>query len=286
MLSPKKVAQAIGVSESSLKRWCDDGLLSSVRTAGGHRRLTVDSVLQFLKKTGQQLEHPDVLGLPPLDFEGRRSEEQICDDLFNTLIRGDQETARTILISLFVQDRSIAWIGDHIVAPVFYRIGEGWACGSVDIYQERLSCEICLRVLHEIGSLLPAPAADAPLAIGGTVEFDVYTLSTSLVELVLKQLGWRARSMGSGIPFNSLKSAILSKKPKLFWLSVSYIENENSFVEEWNDLYNEVDRKTAIVIGGRTITHALREKLHYSAFLENLDRLESFARPIYSPPSR
>ena len=64
LVTPKQVAQAIDVSESSLKRWCDRGLLTTVRTAGGHRRLALDDVFQFLRQSGQQLVRPELLGLP------------------------------------------------------------------------------------------------------------------------------------------------------------------------------------------------------------------------------
>ena len=41
-LSPKQVALALGVSEASLKRWCDKGFLDSTRTAGA---MTVTAVV-------------------------------------------------------------------------------------------------------------------------------------------------------------------------------------------------------------------------------------------------
>lgn len=65
VLSPKQVARAIGVSEASLKRWCDKGKLTLTKTAGGHRRLHVSSVLRFLKDSGRELVRPEILGLPP-----------------------------------------------------------------------------------------------------------------------------------------------------------------------------------------------------------------------------
>lgn len=64
LLTPKQVARAIGVSESSLKRWCDQGLLPSVqRTAGGRRRLALRDVLHFVRAHDHPLVAPEALGL-------------------------------------------------------------------------------------------------------------------------------------------------------------------------------------------------------------------------------
>jgi excisionase family DNA binding protein len=54
LVTPKQVAQAINVSESSLKRWCDQGLLTAIRTAGGHRRLALAAALN----TSLRIYHP------------------------------------------------------------------------------------------------------------------------------------------------------------------------------------------------------------------------------------
>ncbi len=63
-ISPNQAARAMGVSESSLKRWCDQGLIKLVRTAGGHRKLSRADVLRFIRERDQPLASPEVLGLP------------------------------------------------------------------------------------------------------------------------------------------------------------------------------------------------------------------------------
>jgi MerR family transcriptional regulator, light-induced transcriptional regulator len=53
-LSPKALAAAIGVSESSLKRWADEGRLAAERTAGGHRRIAVAEAVRFVRRRGSR----------------------------------------------------------------------------------------------------------------------------------------------------------------------------------------------------------------------------------------
>jgi hypothetical protein len=64
LATPKQVTRAIQVSESSVKRWCDKGVIPTHYTAGGHRRVPLSGLLDFLRSTKQQLVRPEVLGLP------------------------------------------------------------------------------------------------------------------------------------------------------------------------------------------------------------------------------
>ena len=63
LLSPKELADAIGVSESSLKRWADAGRLQVARTEGGHRRIPIAEAVRFIRDTGAVVVRPDLLGL-------------------------------------------------------------------------------------------------------------------------------------------------------------------------------------------------------------------------------
>ena len=49
LLTPHDLAEALGVSESSLKRWIDAGRIRASRTEGGHRRVALDDALAFIQ---------------------------------------------------------------------------------------------------------------------------------------------------------------------------------------------------------------------------------------------
>ncbi len=61
--TPKQAALALGVSESSVKRWVDSGRLSAGKTCGGHRKLALSAVVDMVRETGQELSHPEILGM-------------------------------------------------------------------------------------------------------------------------------------------------------------------------------------------------------------------------------
>jgi len=282
--SPRQVARAIGVSESSLKRWCDRGWIAASKTAGGHRRLAVASVVEYLRASQRPVLRPELLGLPPLappsEAAQARSFEETTEIFANALLAGDEESCRRLLLDLHLAGVRVSGMCDNVIAAAFRRIGDLWQCGTAQVFHERRACEVCLRVLTELRRLIPAGAVTAPLAIGGTPEVDPYMLPTAMVEIVLRQSGWRSQSLGSRLPMSTLLAAIEELRPQIFWLSVSHLEDEARFLSEYRDFYRHVGSQVAVVVGGRALTEPVRREMEYAAYCDNLQHLESFAATI------
>jgi excisionase family DNA binding protein len=284
-LSPKQVARALAVSESSLKRWCDQGLLPSSKTSGGHRRLAIDGVLRFVQESGRQLAHPELLGLPARTGTGKRTLSAAQNDLFSSLLAGDETSCRQIVFDAHLSAVPLSRVFDEVVAPAFHRIGEAWSCGEAQVYQERRAVETMVRVLYELGQSLHPPAAGTPLAIGGTPRSDPYSLATGMVELVLRQKGWVAQSLGSHLPLDTLAAAIEHMRPRLFWLSVSYLDDEARFLREYAEFHQRVQAQVLVVVGGKALNEKLRCQMRYACYCDNLQHLEGFASAAWPSAS-
>jgi len=282
LVSPKQVAHAIGVSESSLKRWCDQGLIETVRTAGGHRRLAVSSVLGYLQKSGRTLIAPEILGLPPLTAgAGPRSLAKAQSALLEALTQGQDAVARQVVIEAFTAHHSLHVIADELIAPTFHEIGRRWVCGQVAVYLERHACEIVTRILADLRRLSETPDQHAPKAIGGSLESDHYSLPNHLVELVLRDAGWNAVSFGAALPAESLELAIQQHRPRLVWLSVSHYQCEDQFVIDVERIRSAAAAiRAPFVIGGRMVCESLRGKIGEIACCESMRQLDAFARAI------
>ena len=90
-VSPKQLARAIGVSESSVKRWCDDGVIQTAYTPGGHRKIEIDQVLQFLRDTKHAVVDPEILGLPSMLGQQTWSTQEAVDQLQDSLLANNEE---------------------------------------------------------------------------------------------------------------------------------------------------------------------------------------------------
>jgi len=282
LVSPKQVAHAIGVSESSLKRWCDQGLIETVRTAGGHRRLAVSSVLGYLQKSGHRLVAPEVLGLPPLSVgAGQRSLAKAQTALLEALTQGQDLAARQIVVEAFTAGHAMYAIADELIAPTFQEIGRQWGCGEVAVYQERLACEIMTRVLADLRSMTKQPEPNAIKAIGGTLESDHYSLPNQLVELVLRNAGWDAVSLGANLPAETIELAIQQQRPRLVWLSVSHYQCEDQFIASVERIRAAAAAiRCPFVIGGRMVCQSLRLKIGEVACCDSMHQLNSYARAL------
>lgn len=272
-LTPKQVARAIGVSESSLKRWCDRGLLPFTKTAGGHRRLSFDTVVEFVRRERYRLVEPEVLGLPASTGSGNLAIERAREQLLRGLIAGDEVACTRVVFDLYLASVSLVTICDDVIAQAFQAVGDQWACNQVDIYQERRACDIFLRVLQHLSLAQTAPPTAAPLAIGCTPPGDHYALPTRMIEMVLQEQGWRATSLGSSIPFPSMIQAIHDLRPQVFWLSVSYLADEAQFAAEYRSFFEAVATQTCVVLGGRQLQHGLGPQLPCFYYGPNLASL-------------
>jgi len=278
LLTPKQVASAIGVSESSLKRWCDRGVLSTVRTAGGHRRIPLHTVLKYLHESGQPLVAPEVLGLPRVSGPSDKTLQQACDELVVQLLDGRSELCRRLIFELYLGGHHLATICDEVIQPAFVEIGRRWECGTVQVYQERVACEMTQRVLTELQLAWSRRDPQMPLAIGGTAPGDESRLPMTMCELILSHCGWRATSLGTNLPFASLESALVTHKPKLLWLGCSHACHLETFIPSYRRLIHRAqDLGVAVVIGGRAFDAGLRQQLSYTAFCENMRQFQEFA---------
>lgn len=62
-LSTFKIAQLLQVNPSSVANWVDQGLLPAHRTPGGHRRISSDDLVRFLRE--HKMPIPEELESPP-----------------------------------------------------------------------------------------------------------------------------------------------------------------------------------------------------------------------------
>ena len=280
--SPAQLAPILGVSESTLKRWVDAGHLRGETTPGGHRKIALSHLVAFLRARGRPVPSLEALGLLAERQPTRRKNAPATPEaLAGLLLRGETGIARTVIGEQFRGGRPLDELLDRLVAPAMAWLGDRWAQGKIDVYQEHAATLRAWSILAELRGLLPAPPDRAPLALGGAPEGDPYLLPTLMAEMTLSELGWRTVNIGPNTPVASLLEAVTRHGPRLVWLSVTSMKPRASFFEGYPRLFERVQAKGArLVIGGQGLTPALQDRLVASGFGTRLAHLKAFARSL------
>lgn len=225
-LTPGDLARAIGVSESSLKRWADEGRLAVSRTAGGHRRIPLSEAVQFIRRSGAPLLDPAALGIsgsrsPRAPRPGSLNREETGERLFQLLLRDDAVGSRALVVSLYLAGWGIDAIGDGPIREALRRVGELWRHDEQGVFIEHRATQTCLHALLEVRDLVRAPARGAGVALVAAPAGDRYLVPTVLAASVLADLGFADHNLGPETPWPALGAAITHYRPLLLSLSLS-----------------------------------------------------------------
>jgi MerR family transcriptional regulator, light-induced transcriptional regulator len=289
-LSTLQAAEALGVSVSTVKRWVDEGILAAQKTSGGHRKLSRAEILA-LGRQGN-LPRGDLAAATLASPRDRKADpDQTAAALLDALLRGQGTEVRSIVRRAYASGMAVETLADRVIAPVMAKVGHDWQTERIDVWQEHRATQLCAAALYELKDELEARAERSrPIAVGGAPQGDPYLLSTLLAQLVLLDAGWEAVNLGPNTPLPSMARALGELRPRLLWLSVSYLEDQGSFLDQYRNLYRMAEQQgVAVAVGGQALLESIRSTIPYTTHGDGLSYLAAFARTLHprrKPPRR
>jgi len=246
LLSTRELADALGVSESSLKRWVDSGKIAASRTEGGHRRIPLSEAMRFIRDTRAPLARPELLDLPEVAIARTRGEDRLASYLRD----GDSLGARGWLVARYLEGATIAELADGPIRDAMEGLGELWHHDEGGIFVEHRGTEVCMQAVAQLRGMSPTVPATAPVALGGGPAGDPYILATQLAAMVATEVGMRAVNLGPDTPVAAFAHAVAEHQPKLVWISIStaLASARARSMSRWLDT---LPTTTTIMIGGQ-----------------------------------
>jgi MerR family transcriptional regulator, light-induced transcriptional regulator len=284
-LSTRQTAEALGVSVSTVKRWVDEGVLPAHRTAGGHRKLLRAEVLALARQGN--LPRGDLAALSMASPRDQTVDlETAATALRDALLGGERVEVSAIICRAYDSGVAVETLADRIIAPAMARMGEDWETARIDVWQEHRGTQLCAAALYDLKDHLEARAeGNRPVTVGATPEGDPYLLATLLAQLVLVDAGWETVNLGPNTPLPSLAKALRELRPRLLWLSVSYLEDTPGFIGAYRDLYRAAERQgVAVAVGGQALVDSIRSAVPYTTYGDGLSHLAAFARTLHPRP--
>jgi len=219
-VTPAELARAIGVSESSVKRWIDAGRIEALRTPGGHRRVPIAAAVRFIHETGQPLADPTVLGLDEATT-GDTSGAVVLAAWAKALEAGDETRVRGLAIERYLAGHDAATICDQWVLPAYKLLRDDCSHPSEACIVLHRGRQISYEVLRTLRDAAGPPLDANRVALTADIGAMIDSLPEAAAHTVLHEAGWDATSLGPAVSRQVLVGAMPRLKPKLVWLSAS-----------------------------------------------------------------
>jgi MerR family transcriptional regulator, light-induced transcriptional regulator len=278
-LTTRQFAQSLGVSESSVKRWIDDGMIDADRTAGGHRRIPIASAVRFMRLNRMSPQHPEVLPLTAVPSIGAVDLEAV-DEFYEAFVADDAERVRAIMTGRYMSGADIASIGDGLVRPTLERLGELWKHDPQGILVEHRAIEICIRALTELVAWLPPIPPGAPTAVTAAGPEDPYLLSPMLASMVLLEQGIQVRNLGPSTPLETIDLATLRYGAIMCSVSVGIVQVRHCHAA-WIRLADRLGaNQIKLIVGGRCVGTLPNEFLSRVRVCSSMIELGSYAAGV------
>ncbi|HEY8563648.1 MAG TPA: B12-binding domain-containing protein [Pyrinomonadaceae bacterium] len=251
-LTTKEVARLCRVSDATVKRWEDAGLLKSERTSGKHRRFRAEEVARFQREQGlgQKTCHGD----RSVQNSVARRKNLACSSstLFDLLASGCEEETANFMIGAFLQGAALTDIFDNLLSPAMQRIGELWYQGELSVTQEHLATRAAHYAVHKLRASLPLPEMNGKTAFCAAMEGDLHELPSYLAQVAIENEGWEVMNFGANTPLFSLTEEILQYAPSAVCLSSTYMTELERLSRDYKTLREHAHKlKIPLILGGK-----------------------------------
>lgn len=138
-----------------------------------------------------------------------------------------------------------------LVAPLTTAVGEAWAQGRFEVFEEHLYTEVITGVLrHAIASLTPQPVPQGPKVLLTTVPQEQHSLGLLMVEALLALEGCTCVSLGTQTPLADIAQAALAHQADVLALSFSNVHKATVVQTSLRELRAQLPATTALWAGG------------------------------------
>lgn len=279
----KEVARLCRVSDATVKRWEDAGLLRSERTNGGHRRFRPEEIVRFQREQGLGLKvyNGDESAVRAATRR-RANVNQSESSLFYSFVAGCEEEAANTLIGAHLQGKALTEIFDDLICPAMRRIGELWYNGELSITQEHIATRVASNAVFKLRNVLPVPAMNGRLAMCCAIEGDFHELPTHLAQMVFENEGWEVLNFGANTPLYALAEEVFQHTPKLICISSTIMGDAERISRDYKTFIEQIGKlKIPIVLGGRAFAdEQIRRRFPAGLYARSFTEIVEFTRGL------
>jgi MerR family transcriptional regulator, light-induced transcriptional regulator len=244
------------VSESTVKRWADSGMVNCRKTVGGHRKFDLNSVLEFENRSGLVARAALAERAAEIDSE---IEELLARPDFPELARRYRQAATAgkyhcvseLLIRAYLRGFSLAMISEEIIKPALREVGDMWRAGKIRVFEEHLATAATTQALSELHDIVEKKESQDRLALVGCPDGEIHHIAAEVVRYLLEGEGWTVIYLGPFTPIFTFTDAVNIIKPDLVCISATIADDLERTTRDYEHLRRAASKhQTKIVMGG------------------------------------
>lgn len=263
MLTTAQTAELLGMHESSIKRWSNEGQINTSLTSGGHRRIDFPSFFSFVRKNKISFEleileedFPEVWdGLTGVKKKNDFSKINQC--LLNWLIHGEQVKFVRLLCYLHTHRKvDMATLIDDVLFPVMHMVGHMWERGEVSVEAEHRATGFVKQALYELRALQisegQGDSSHKKVAYVGCAENNQHDIGAACAATILEERGLKTHNLGANVPVFAYASLTNREKLDTLVISFSPLAKESDVLKHIGALTLNQNEKAAynLILGG------------------------------------
>lgn len=253
-----EAAKFLGVNVSSIKRWTDDGKLECVKTAGGHRKFSLEQLAKFAKENHTTTSRVTVFPM----------EDQIDQEISRWVLKGEMDALQEIVLTdafacnrdrvlqvlsgLYLADYPLHQIYDQLLKPVFYKIGDLWVQNKITIPEEHFASQTIRDCIIRLQGIIRLPEKKIGTVFCLNLTDELHDTALKMIDHLLELRGYRVLYSGQITPAFDVRG-LFEKfgRPERVYISSSFIIDRRSTQDEFDKICVEcVHADVKVFIGG------------------------------------
>ena len=203
ILSTADVARLFDVTETTVKRWADEGTLKCQKTPGGHRKFEIKYVVEFAEEN--KFDPVGALEFMREEKFSRRLQTSVLSRDYLVLAEEFVERALSTdegnifaYLSYLYEHKIAPWeIFDRVIRAGMHEIGERWSRGEVGVDQEHRASYRTLQALARLqGQVLRKPPTGKSSLLACVGE-EVHDIGLRCTSYIFDSAGWEVHYLGA-----------------------------------------------------------------------------------------
>lgn len=288
MISTQEVAQMLGVAETTVKRWSDEGVIPCVRTPGGHRKFLLKDITAFASLKGYTIVGSQP---PPMTPDQRERLEvgvytknyaRVAEVFREEALQADRDGMLELLLYLHKHQIPFPVIADEVVRPAFDFIGELWQAGKIEVSAEHAASHALADALARMSTEVYRKKPNGMETVCACPEGELHENGLRCAGYGLEFEGWKVHFIGANTPFDTLAAFVDSKKPRLACISAVAPERLKSSGDQWRNLSRFIHGYGGrLLIGGPPFHRNGMKELGFDFVTNSTVAMISYVRDVF-----